>query len=135
MAGEPAVPFQPVFSDVPATAPAWYRTAVIWANENDIVQGFGDGRFEPYQNITREQLAAMMFRYTEFIGGDTSVYDGFNLYHFQDRADLSGWAEIYKYWAGYNELIQGRTSTTLAPQGTATRAEAATILMRFIQTF
>jgi len=134
MAGEPAVAFEPVFIDVPATAPDWYRTAIIWANQNGIVLGSG-GRFNPYDNITREQLAAMMFRYTEFVGGDTSVYEGFNLNQFHDRTDLSDWAESYKYWAGYNELIQGRNATTLSPQGTATRAEAATILMRFVAAF
>ena len=134
MAGEPATAFEPVFSDVSATAPDWYRTAAIWANQNGIVLGSG-GRFNPYDNITREQLAAMMFRYTDFVGGDTSVYEGFNLNQFHDRTDLSGWAESYKYWAVYNELIQGRNATTLAPQGTATRAEAAAILMRFVGVF
>jgi len=134
MADSPGVPFRPVFSDVPSNAPAWYRNAVLWAHENDIIQGF-EGRFNPYGSITREEFAAILHRYARLIGGDVRVPDTFHLDNFQDREDLSGWAEIYKYWAVYNELFHGTGANTLAPDGTATRAQAATILMRFVQAF
>ncbi|MCL2368083.1 MAG: S-layer homology domain-containing protein, partial [Oscillospiraceae bacterium] len=83
-------------------------------------------------NVTREEFAAMMYRYTVFTGGNTSVPAGFDLSQFQDRNQLSDWAESYMYWANHNGLITGRTPTTLAPQGTATRAEAAGIVARFV---
>jgi len=134
MAGEPTVLFRPEFSDVPDSAPAWYRYAVIWAHGHGIVQGH-EGRFNPYSEITREQFAAMLHRYVRFINGNVHVPSTFSLNSFQDRAALSSWAETYKYWAVYNELIQGVGGNTLAPGGTATRAQAATILMRFVEAF
>jgi len=130
MAGSPEVADGTVFDDVAGAR--WYTQAIAWAYQNGIVQGFGDGRFAPGQNITREQFAAVMFRYARFIGGNTGVSEGFELYRFHDRGQLSGWAVPYKYWANYSGLITGTTSTTLSPQGNATRAEAATILMRFL---
>jgi predicted membrane protein len=132
MAGEPAVTFQPVFSDVPSTAPAWYRNAVIWANEQGIVQGSG-GRFNPYGEITREQFAAMLHRYAQLLGVCTNVPEFFNLNNFQDWDEISGWAEPYMDWAVFHELIQGVNSQTLAPGGTATRAQSAAIFMRFLE--
>ena len=131
---EPAATFQPVFSDVPSSAPAWYRDAVIWASENGIVQGF-DGRFEPYGEVTREQFAAMLYRYAAFTGGCTTVPDSFHLNNFQDRGQISDWAAVYMYWAVYNALIQGLDEQTLVPGGTATRAQSAAILMRFVSRF
>jgi hypothetical protein len=132
--GEPEVTFSPVFNDVPSNAPAWYRDAVIWANENRIVQGF-DGYFAPHVEITREEFAAMLYRYALLAGVNTSVPESFHLNNFQDRSQLSDWAEDYKYWAVYATLIQGVDSQTLAPGGTATRAQSAAILMRFMQSF
>ena len=137
LAGEPEVQWRFVFSDVPYTAPSWYRNAVIWAYDNDIVRGF-DGRFSPHDEITREQFAAMLHRYARFVEVNTSVSDTFNLNHFPDRNELSAWAETYKYWANYNELILGidtGNQVLLAPGGNATRAQSAAIIMRFIQTF
>jgi len=132
MAGEPAVEFQPAFNDVPITAPAWYRNAVIWANENGVVQGYA-GRFDPYGEITREQLVAVLHRYAQLIGGDVSVSESFCLDNFDDRTQLSEWATDYMRWAVYHGLITGTAERTLSPLGTATRAEAAMLLMRFIE--
>ncbi|MCL2588266.1 MAG: S-layer homology domain-containing protein [Oscillospiraceae bacterium] len=132
-AGEPTATGGAVFTDV--AAGRWYTAAIAWANENGIVLGVGGNRFDPTANVTREQFAAMMYRYAAFTGGDTSVPAGFDLSQFQDRDQLNDWAERYLYWANYNELITGRTPTTLAPQGTATRAEAAGIVTRFVAAF
>ena len=134
LAEAPTATWRPVFSDVPSDAPAWYRDAVIWAYDNDIVQGAG-GRFDPYGEITREQFAAMLYRYARFAEVSTSVSDAFDLNHFPDRDQLSVWAETYKYWANYNELIQGMSAgdqVLLAPGDNVTRAQSAMILMRFI---
>jgi len=132
MAGEPAVEFQPVFDDVWVNTPIWYRDAVIWANENGVVQGHA-GRFNPYGEITREQFAAMLHRYAEFTGGDVSVPESFHLDNFDDRTQVSEWATDYMRWAVYHGLISGTTERTLSPLGTATRAETAMILMRLIE--
>jgi len=133
MAGEPAASGSAVFTDV--ADGRWYTEAIAWANQNGIVLGVGDNRFSPATNVTREEFAAMMYRYTVFTGGNTSVPAGFDLSQFQDRNQLSGWAESYMYWANHNGLITGRTTTTLAPQGTATRAESAGIVTRFVAVF
>ena len=134
VAGEPEAEFQPVFSDVPSTAPTWYRDAVIWAHENSIVQGYG-GRFDPYGEATREQFAVMLHRYAQFAGMSTSVPDGFDLDSFRDRGEISAWAEVSLVWAVYQELIRGVGDETLAPDRTATRGEGAALLMRFMQRF
>ena len=133
MAGEPVASGSAVFTDV--ADGRWYTQAIAWANQNGIVLGVGDNRFNPATNVTREELAAMMYRYTVFTGGNTNVPGGFDLSQFQDRNQLSGWAESYMYWANHNGLITGRTPTTLAPLGNATRAEAAGIVTRFMAVF
>ena len=131
--GEPVSTASHGFSDVaPGT---WYANAVAWAFENGIVQGVSATSFAPHAPITREQFATMLHRYAEFAGVDISVSAGASLDHFVDAYRTSDWAEDAKLWANYNDLITGRTSTTIVPGGTASRAEAATILMRFIQTF
>ncbi|MCL2827493.1 MAG: S-layer homology domain-containing protein, partial [Oscillospiraceae bacterium] len=134
MAGQPPVAFSPIFTDVPATAPDWYRDAVIWAGTNGIVLGY-QGRFNSHENITREQFAIMMFRYAQFTGQNTTVPGNFNLNQFTDQGAISEWALRYVRWAVYNGLITGTPDARIAPQGTADRAEAATILMRFMQRF
>lgn len=132
MAGEPAAEFQPAFHDVPVTAPPWYRDAVIWANEVGVVRGYA-GRFDPYGELTREQLVAMLHRYAQFTGDDVSVSDSFCLDNFHDHTQLSEWAADYMRWAVYHGLITGTAERTLSPLGTATRAEAAMVLMRFTE--
>jgi len=113
----------------------WYTDAVAWAFENGIVQGVTDGSFAPNAPITREQFATMLFRYAEFAELDTEVSEDASLDNFGDAAQVGAWAAEAKLWANYNGLITGMTATTLYPQGTATRAQCATILMRFIQGF
>lgn len=129
LAGEPSVSFAPVFSDV--SSGSWYANAVIWANANGIVHGVGDGLFAPNANVTREQFATLLFRFAQFSEIDTSVPMTFNLLQFEDRLHISSWAQEAMLWAVYHGLITGTSTTTLSPNGTATRAQCATILHRF----
>ena len=129
LAGEPSVSFSPVFSDV--SAGTWYANAVIWASNNNIVNGVGGGHFAPNANVTREQFATLLFRYAEFAGLDTSVPATFNLLQYSDRMAISSWAIEPMIWAVYHGLITGTSSTTLTPSGTATRSQCAVILYRF----
>jgi len=113
----------------------WYADAVAWAYENGIVQGITSDSFAPHAPITREQFATMLYRYAEFAELDTEVSEDANLDDFTDADQISAWAEEAMLWANYHGLITGRTATTIVPDGTATRAEAATILMRLMETF
>jgi len=133
MAGEPAVTHRPDFGDVPAGR--WYSVPVIWALDAGIVTGTGPGTFAPGTNITREAFATMMYRYARYTGEDSTVPGTFNLAQFTDHANVSSWAAEEMRWAVHNGLITGATETTLAPQGTANRAQCATILMRYVQAF
>ena len=127
--GSPAVSGTSPFDDV--ASGQWYTDAVIWANSNGIVKGYGDGNFGPADNITREQMAAIMFRYSNFKGYDTSK--AADLSGYTDASDISDWAVPAMKWANAEGLITGCTPTTLVPRGEATRAQAATILMRYIE--
>lgn len=109
----------------------WYTDAVIWAKENGIVDGVSDTEFAPNANVTREQIATIMCRYAKFI--ECSVEDRADLAAYTDASSVSSWAADSMRWANYVGLITGRTDTTLVPKGTATRAEVATILMRFCE--
>jgi len=133
MADEPAGAAQPGFQDV---APGrWYSDAVAWAFDKGVVEGMGPTTFAPADAITREQFAAMLFRYANATGVDTTVPDTFDWVRFTDRHTTSDWAENAMRWAVYNGLIAGTSDTTLSPQGNATRAQSAAILMRFMQAF
>ena len=126
--GEPRVSGNGGFTDVPSGQ--WYTDAIAWAAANGIVNGVGDDKFDPNGNITREQLATILHRYTSLKGGDVTTTT--DLVKFEDAFDISSWASDAMKWANAEGLITGRTATTLAPKGTATRAEVATILMRYI---
>lgn len=128
MADEPAgvgenAPFTDVVMD------SWYTDAVAWANENGIISGYGNGLFGGNDSITREQLVVMLYRYAKFMKHDTAAAG--DLSAFTDAGDASDWAVEALRWAYAEGLITGRTATTIVPQGTATRAEVATLLMRF----
>lgn len=129
MAGSPAVSGGSAFSDVPSGK--WYSDAVQWASANGVVNGVGRDRFAPEAQITREQMASMMMRYAQFNQYNTSK--SADLSAFNDAGSISSWALESMKWANAAGLINGRTASTIAPQGTATRAEAATILMRFCE--
>ncbi len=129
LAGSPAVTGSAAFTDV--NAGSYYEKAVIWASANGIVKGVSETSFAPEENITREQLAAMLYRYAQFSKLDTSLSEDTNILSFADASSISEYAMPAIQWACGAGLIQGRTENTLVPQGTATRAEAATIFVRF----
>lgn len=125
---EPTVS-QPAFTDV--AAGQYYTEAVAWAAANKIVDGYGNNTFGPNDVITREQMATILYRYADYKGYDVSGLADLSSY--TDAETIHDWALTAIRWANKKGLITGRTTTTLVPQGTATRAEAAVILARFCQ--
>ena len=126
---EPAVSADSAFSDVEAGQ--YYANAVAWANQNGIVTGYDDGRFGPNDTITREQMAAILYRYADYKEQDVSA--AADLSAFTDAGSVSDYAVQAFEWAVSEGLITGSTDTTLSPAGSALRCEVATILMRFLQ--
>ena len=127
LADEPAPEGENTFDDL---TQSWYFDAVIWASENDIVKGYDDGGYGPEDGITREQLATILYRYAGFTGMDVSA--GADLGEFSDADEISDYAYEAMSWAYKSGLIKGRTESTLAPLGTASRAELSVILQRFL---
>ncbi len=125
--GKPAVTGTNTFTDVESGQ--WYTDAVIWANTNKIVEGYGDNVFGTDAPITREQMATILYRYAQFKGYDVDKTT--ELTKYTDASALSSWATDAMKWANAEGLINGTTDTALSPNGTATRAQVATILMRF----
>lgn len=115
------------FTDVKAGS--WYADAVAWAAANKLVTGYGDSRFGPEDTITREQMAAILMRYARYKKLDVSKTAA--LTAFTDAGSVSTYAADAMKWAVGTGLISGTTDTTLSPAGSATRAQAAAILMRF----
>ena len=126
MSGKPTVKVEGTFADVAANA--WYADAVNWAAEKGYVSGVGDGEFAPDASITREQMALILYRYAG--SPDAS---GMVLREFADGDSVSAYAVDAIRWAVHEGLISGMENNTLAPQGTATRAQVAQILMNFHQ--
>ena len=125
--GEPASGYDMDYSDV--AGGAWYADAVRWATEHGIVNG-SEGQFYPGGIVTREQLAAMLYRYAQYKGYDLTA--GGDLSGFADAGAVSGWAETSLAWAVGQGLLQGSDSQ-VDPQGSAIRAQTAAILMRFCE--
>lgn len=112
-------------------AQAWYGDAVYWARITGVATGYGDGTFQPGDSITRQEFAQMLYNYAKYKGYDLSA-EG-DLSTFPDANSIADWAEAAMSWANGNELINGHDDGTLEPDGTATRAQAASILMQFDQ--
>lgn len=127
--GEPQAQSAHGFGDV--ADGRYYAPAVAWAKENGIVTGVTNTVFAPDNNITREQIAAIIYRYAQYKGYDVSAQA--DLDGFEDSQQISNYAKTPMSWANATGLITGMTATTLAPQGNATRAQIATVLMRFIE--
>lgn len=117
------------FSDVATSA--YYADAVAWAAEQRIVNGTGSMTFSPDAPITREQLAAILYRYAQFKDYDVSASNSLTSY--TDAAQISSYAAAAMRWANAEGLVTGSTGRKLNPQGNASRAEVATILMRFCE--
>lgn len=118
------------FVDVNAKSGSWYIDAVAWAAANNIVGGVGNGKFDPEGKITREQMATILFRYANWKGIDTSKRGDLNT--FPDGGKTASWAKEAMQWAVGEKIING-SDGKLLPQGSATRAQVATILVRFIE--
>lgn len=127
--GSPVVSGQCPFGDV--AAGKYYRKAVIWAAENQIVGGLGGDRFGPDEPVTREQLAAILYRYANYKGYDTQR--SVELAKFADRDDVGSYAVNAVKWAVADGLLSGVSATELQPKGFAIRAQVAAILMRFCE--
>ena len=128
MAGSPVVFDALPFADV--ADGTWYTDAVCWASAAGIVDGYGDGTFGPDDPVTREQLAAMLYRYAQFRGYDVSVGEYANILSYSDAQNVSEWALSAMQWACGAGIVNGCASQ-LNPQNDATRVEIAAMLMRF----
>lgn len=132
LAGEPAPKAPNSFVDVPDGA--WYTDAVTWAAENGVVSGIGGSRFDPSGFVTREQTAEILYNYAHSKGYDVSARA--DLTAFPDAGSVSGWAEEALSWANAAGLINGTVrdgQTILDPQGSASRAQVAMILMNYVE--
>ena len=125
--GKPAPDAQMTFRDVPARQ--WYTEAIGWAAENGIVTGYSAQTFGPTDSVTREQLAAILYRYASYKGYDTTARA--DLSRFVDSSKVSFWAQEALSWANAAGLVNGMPGNLLAPQGTADRSQTAAILHRF----
>ena len=117
------------FTDVSANM--YYSDAVAWASSNKIVSGYGNGRFGPNDLITREQLATILYRYAQYKNYDTSAKG--SIFKFADGLSVHTYAVEAMNWAVGAELLSGVGDKSLNPTGNATRAQVATILMRFYE--
>lgn len=129
MDGEPDAASGSRFTDV--AGGQWYSGAVAWADENGIVKGYGTGAFGTNDPVTREQFAAMLYRYAQYSG--RVIQTGNDLTDFKEAAKVSAWAKEALLWAVHNGIITGKPGKLLDPQGTATRAEIAAMLRRFVK--
>ena len=126
MEGTPETENENLFPDV--SEGDWYAEAVQWASEAGIVTGYSNGRFGPADSVTREQLAAMLYRYA-----GSPAAGGMAISEFTDASSVSDYATDAVTWALGEGILTGMGDGTLAPQGTATRAQAAAMLMRFVE--
>ena len=119
------------FDDVGDT---WYAPYVTWAFDNDIVEGMSPTRFHPHRHVTRQEFAAMLYRYAMSM---TDLYNE-NMtspqwLYFEDSWEVERWAYAALHWMNFHGIVTGTTPTTINPIGTASRAETAAIMMRFIE--
>ena len=131
MEGSPAPKGKNSFTDVEDGK--WYADAITWTAENGIFAGYGKDKFGPDDPITREQLAAIFYRYADYKGYDLTVKG--NLDKFKDADKITDYAETAMGWAVGSGLVKGKSGNLLDPQGTATRAEIAAMLHRFIEKY
>lgn len=134
MAGSPVVNYAMDYTDV--AQGQWCSEAIRWATSEGIVGGYGNGLFGTNDPITREQFAAMLYRFAQEQGYDVSIGENTNILSYTDVADLSEYAISAMQWAVGAGIINGTgDGSTLTPQGQATRAQAAVMLMRFCEEY
>ncbi len=131
MEGSPAPKGKNSFTDVEAGK--WYADAITWTAENGIFAGYGKDKFGPDDPITREQLAAIFYRYADYKGYDLTVKG--NPDTFKDADKITDYAKTAMQWTVGSGLVKGKSGNLLDPQGTATRAEIAAMLHRFIEKY
>ena len=131
MEGEPAVKNASSFKDV--ADGMFYSNAVAWAAANGIVNGYADGIFQPDQTISREQMAAILYRYAQYKGCDVSVGEDTNILSYTDATQVAEYAIPAVQWAVGAGIINGTTASTLSPKGSATRGQVAAILHRYCE--
>ena len=131
MEGSPAPKGKNSFTDVEAGK--WYADAITWTAENGIFAGYGKDKFGPDDPITREQLAAIFYRYADYKGYDLTVKG--NPDTFKDADKITDYAKTAMQWTVGSGLMKGKSGNLLDPQGTATRAEIAAMLHRFIEKY
>ena len=129
LAGEPEAA-DAGFADV--SPDDWFAAAVNWAEETGIVLGYGDGRFGPADPVNREQLAAVLYRCARERGDDVAKASDVSILSFEDSAEASEWAVPALQWACSTGVIAGTTESALSPKATATRAQIAAMIMRFL---
>ena len=128
--GEPVVNYLLSFTDVESGE--WYTEAVRWAASEGIVEGVSDTEFAPNAPVTREQFAAILYRYAQYKGMDVVTLEE-NLNGFSDNSSISSYAVQAMNWSVGQGILTGVTDATLEPQSTATRAQCAAMLMRFVE--
>ena len=127
LTGEPRATKRNPFTDVSSSQ--YYYDAISWAYDAGVVDGFDARTFKPDQNVTREQLAAILYRYAEYMNLSTS--GSAYLSKYRDADKIANWAYDAMAWANYRGLINGTSATRIDPKGYATRAQIAAILHRF----
>ncbi len=127
--GEPVVNYLMDFEDVQEGS--WYAEAVRWAASQGIVDGYDNGAFGPADPVTREQLAAILYRYAQYKGYDVSIGEDTNILSYADAMEISEYAVPAMQWACGAGIVNGMDGNTLVPQGEAARAQIAAMLMRF----
>ena len=132
MEKEPQAQASP-FSDI--AGGSYYEKAVAWANANGIVKGVSDAEFAPDESITREQMAAMIYRYAAYKKMDLSAGESTNILSYADYSDISDYAVSAMRYAAGSGIINGMTADTLSPKGISTRAQAAAVFMRVFNLF
>lgn len=128
MCGSPAVTGSSPFTDV--AEDMWYTDAIVWANEKGIVNGYGNGLFAPGKAVTREEMAAMIYRFWQYQGG-AAVEDTSALNAFADAGEVAPWAAEAMAWCVSRDVINGVSTTSLSPKTGATRAQVAQILTNY----
>ena len=131
MAGSPSVSGTSAFTDV--SAGAWYADAVKWATDNGVVEGRSATVFDPNAAVSRQELAAMLYRYAQYKGYNVSIGENTNILSYTDVAGVAEYAMSAMQWACGSGVVNGTAAGVLSPNGSATRAQLATMLMRFIE--